>query len=388
MAGQSGFKPPRPALRVLSVVGSLRLGGAETRVARIAVAIRDYGVDMEICALEREGPHLADLEQRGIVVHGTPFPSRAYRSDTMTLMRTANAIRKIVRAGHFDVVHTYLFWADVLGVTGARLAGCHRVIIGRQALHGWTHGPQAGFHWLEQFSNLFAHELIANSDAVLKDAERNERFLPARRTVIHSGVDGANYALARPRPDGPLRMVHVGALEPRKGQEYAIAALALLRVAGVQATLTLVGSGSDEAMLRRRVSEQGLDDVVTFAGAQADPRSFLAGADLFVFPSRQEGFAVALLEAMASGLPAVATAVGGNPEALVEGKGGRLVPPEDPAALAAAIAELARDRATLAEMGRFNRDRIDHEFTLDAAVQHLAGWYLNEPQRKRPDSGA
>ncbi len=387
MAGQSGFRTVRTARRVLSVVGSLGLGGAETFAARVAIAIRDYVVDMEMCALEREGPLLKELEENGIIVHATPYPTRTNRSNTMTLLRTVNSIRQIVRAGRFDVVHTFMFWADVLGVAGARLAGCRRVIISRQALHDWAHGQQASFHWLEQSSNLFAHELLANSATVMEDTERHERFLPSRRAVIYSGVDSRNYSLARPRLEGPLRMVHLGALAPRKGQEYALDAMALLREAGVQTTLTLVGAGPDEAMLRQKVAATGLGELVTFAGAHADPRSFLADADLFVFPSRQEGFAVALLEAMASGLPVVCSTVGGNPEAVIDGKGGRLVPPEDAAALAAAIAVLARDRAQLVVMGRFNRDLIDHKFTLDAAVRRLADWYLNGPPRPHPVAG-
>jgi glycosyltransferase involved in cell wall biosynthesis len=370
----------RRTVRVLAVVGSLWLGGAEAHVARVAVGIRKFGVDMEVCALERAGPHLKDLEESGIVVHGTPYPTRTYRSLTMTLLRTANTIRQIVRAGRFDVVHTHLFWADVLGVAGARLAGCPRVIVSRVALHGWAHGPQARFHWLEQFSNLFAHELIANSDSVMASAERHERFLPTRSTVIREGVELGNYdTQARPGLTGPLRMVHMGALEPRKGQEYAIEAMSLLRDVGVQTTLTLIGSGSDEAMLRQKVADLSLAEAVTFAGPQPDPRSLLTGADLFVFPSRQEGFAIALLEAMASGLPVVATAVGGNREALVDGRGGRLVPPQDAPALASAIADLAARRQDLAQMGRFNRDRVEREFSLEATLHRLADWYLKGP---------
>lgn len=377
---QSRVAHPRRNVRVLAVVGSLWLGGAEAHVARVAIAIRKFGVDMEVCALERAGPHLKDLEESGIVVHGTPFPQRTYRSDTMTLLRTANTIRDIVRAGRFDVVHTHLFWADVLGVAGARLAGCHRVIVSRMSLHGWAHGPQAGFHWLEQLSNLFAHELIANSDPVMASAEQHEHFLPARRTVIREGVDMSNYrSQARPALTGPLRMVHMGAMEPRKGQEYAVDAMALLRDRGVESTLTLIGSGSDEAMLRDRVADLKLTEAVTFAGPRPDPRSFLLDADLFVFPSRQEGFSIALLEAMACGLPVVATAVGGNQEALVEGSGGRLVPPQDAGALAAAIAELARERSRLSEMGRFNRERVAADFSLEATTKRLADWYVNGP---------
>lgn len=366
---------------MLAVVGSLRLGGAEARVARVAAAIRSYGVDMEVCALEREGPQLDVLEQSGVVVHGTPYQTRIHRSDTATLVRTVNAIRRIVRAGRFDIVHTQLYWADVLGITAARLAGCPRVIVSRQALHGWTHSSSYGFHLLEQITNAFANELVADSVTVLRDAERHERVLPSIRIVIRSGVDVDRYELASPRLEGPLRMIHVGALAPRKGQEYALEAMDMLRRSGIETTLVLVGSGPDEAMLRERVVALGLASAVEFAGARPDPRSFLRAADLFVFPSRQEGAGIALLEAMASGLPVVASNVGGIPEALIDPDGGRLVPPQDPGALANAIADLANDRSRLVAMGRFNRTRIAQTFSLDVTVRQLAHWYLNGPPK-------
>src|SRR5712664_343460 len=129
-------------VRVLTVVGSLMLGGAETYVSRVVRAIRSYGVDMEICALERTGPLLAHLEEDGVLVHDTPFSSPNYRSTMSRLLATVDAIRRVVKAGRFDIVHTYLFWADVLGVTAARLAGCRRIVISRRALHGWTHEPK------------------------------------------------------------------------------------------------------------------------------------------------------------------------------------------------------------------------------------------------------
>ena len=362
------------------MVGSLRLGGAEARTARVARAIRAYGIDMEVCALERIGANLTALEESGVKVHGTPYENRATdRLDVVALARTVNAIRRLVKTGDFDIVHTALFWADVLGVMGGRLAGCKRVIISRQALHGWTHSPGARFHWLEQFTNLFAHELIADSQTVLTDTLEHERFLPAKRGVIHSGVEVDGYTPATPRLAGPLRMVSVGALAPRKGQEYAIEALSMLREKGIEATLELVGSGPDEAMLREKAAAGGVTDLVVFAGEHTDPRPYLAKADLFVFPSRQEGGAIALLEAMASSLPIVASGVGGVTEAVVDGEGGRLVPPQQPAALAAAIAELARDRSRLAEMGRRNRERAVELFSIDTTARRLADWYLNGP---------
>ena len=378
-------------LRVLSVIGNLRLGGTETYLARIAPEMSAHRVDMEICALEREGPLLLPLEQAGIRVHGTPYPGRTDHSNTLTLFRTVDSIRRTVRAGRFDVVHTYLFWSDVLGVAGARLAGCRRIIVGRRALHSWGHSRSNFFHGLEQLSNIFANEMVANSRAVLLDAEAHEPFLPARRTVIHNGIDVESYKAARPSLEGPLRVVTVGALAPRKGQEYAVEAMASLARAGVDSSLELVGSGPDEAMLRNLVAARGLERSVTFAGEQVDPRPYLSRADLFLLPSRQEGFSNALLEAMASGLPVVATDVGGNSEAVVDGEGGRVVPPEQPDAIAQAIAAFARDRTKLSEMGSSNRQRVSDLFSLEASARRLADWYrsgpLARPKEGRPNPG-
>ena len=222
---------------------------------------------------------------------------------------------------------------------------------------------------------MLAHELIANSYTVLRDVERTERLVPKTRTVIYNGVEPEQYQLAHPAPSGPLRLVTVGALAPRKGQEYAIGALRHVRDAGTDARLSLVGGGPDESMLRARARDLRLEEHVIFCGPQTDPRPFLLDADVFLLPSRQEGFSNALLEAMASGLPCVATDVGGNSEALVEDEGGHIVRPFDDVAIAEGILRLARSRAALPEMGLRNRKRIEDVFSLDVSVQRLADWY-------------
>src|SRR5260370_32292949 len=145
---------------------------------------------------------------------------------------------------------------------------------------------------------------------------------------------------------------------------------------GVDARLTVVGSGEDETKLRQMAKEFGLNDVVALAGEQADPGPYLASADVFVLPSRQEGFSNAILEAMAAALPVIATDVGGNAEAIVRDKGGLIISPEQPDALAAAITKLAGTRDQLPDMGRFNRERAAERFSLEASARNLAEWYF------------
>ncbi|HEX2647229.1 MAG TPA: glycosyltransferase, partial [Candidatus Dormibacteraeota bacterium] len=205
-------------LRVLSVIGQLNVGGAETYLARIADRIRQYDVDMEVCALAREGRRIDDLEKAGVVIHGTPFKKPKPRSNTLTLIQTMDSVRRLVRRGRYDIVHTYLFFSDILGVSGAWLARCPRIIVGRRALHAWIHDQRLLFHSLEQITNVMANEVIANSQAVLRDCIAHERFLPRTRTVIYNGIDVGPYTADFKRPRGPLRLVTVGALDPRKGQ--------------------------------------------------------------------------------------------------------------------------------------------------------------------------
>jgi len=361
---------------VLSVISQLQVGGAQTYLTRIAPRIRQHGVEMEICALEPVGSMVEEFERAGVAVHGTPYGSRVSRSNTLTLLRTVDSIRQIVRRGRFDIVHTYLFWSDILGVSGAWLARCPRIIVGRRSLHSGIHDQTLLFHALEQFTNALANEVVANSQAVLSDNVAHERFLPRKRTVIYNGIDVSLYEPAASKLSGPLRLVTVGALAPLKGQAYAIQAMRLVTDAGVDARLVLVGSGTDEAKLRQLSNEIGVAELITFAGEHTDPRAFLSAAEIFLLPSRQEGFSNAILEAMASALPVIATDVGGNAEAVVDGHGGLLVELEKPEALAGAITEMNRQRDELEVMGRFNRRRVVERFSLDASARNLADLYL------------
>jgi glycosyltransferase involved in cell wall biosynthesis len=124
--------------------------------------------------------------------------------------------------------------------------------------------------------------------------------------------------------------------------------------------------------LRKAIAAHGLEDVVALLGRRRDVPDLLHAADVFVLSSRQEGFPITILEAMAAGKPVIATDVGGCSEAVVHGETGLIVPPENPDALANAIIELLEDRDRSAAMGAAGRERVEREFTVDRMVeQHL-----------------
>jgi glycosyltransferase involved in cell wall biosynthesis len=215
-----------------------------------------------------------------------------------------------------------------------------------------------------------ADHVICNSAALKTELSNHYRVPPARLTVIHNGVD-LNYfqprALASP-PD-PARVLTVARLVPDKDQQTLIQAFRLVAGDHPGAELWLVGDGPAEKALRQLAADSLPPGKVRFFPGQVDPRPFFQQADLFVLSSVHEAFPNVVLEAMAMGLPVVATRVGGVAELVVPGETGWLVPPRDPAALAAAISQLLADPRTLRDFALAGQRRAARYFPLAAMVR-------------------
>jgi glycosyltransferase involved in cell wall biosynthesis len=205
--------------------------------------------------------------------------------------------------------------------------------------------------------------------------------------VIHCGVDPNRFRpAAREAPDGPtrgpgpFRVVCVGRLHGVKGQGVLLEACRLLAARGIAVECHLVGDGPDRTALEARARVSGLDGRVHFHGWQtpAEVATLLRAADVAATPSvpspegRLEGIPVALMEAMATGVPVVASRLAGIPELVDDGVTGLLTPPGDPVALAGALERLWRDPAERARFGRAGRRRVQQEFDLWANAAALA----------------
>jgi glycosyltransferase involved in cell wall biosynthesis len=192
--------------------------------------------------------------------------------------------------------------------------------------------------------------------------------------VVRCGIDGRQFAPSARggSGNGSLRVLTVGRLEPEKGQELLLLAVAELVGRGLSMTLTVVGEGSKRPALERRALELGIADSVELEGAvgQDRIRDFYGSADVFCLPSLGEGVPVVLMEAMAAGLPVVASNLMGIPELVEDQVSGLLVPPGRPDALALAIEELA-DQDLRRRIGQAARSKVLAEFDLDASARDL-----------------
>ncbi|ALL14482.1 glycosyltransferase [Caulobacter henricii] len=179
-------------------------------------------------------------------------------------------------------------------------------------------------------------------------------------------------------PGAAVRIVAAGRLHPKKGFDVLIRAIGLLRARGLDVVCDIAGEGEERAHLQQLITAQDLGSVVRLIGWTPEVSSHLASGDLFAFPSHQEGFPLALLEAMAVALPVVSSAIDGPVEMVEEGVTGRLVPPGEPQALAEALADLIAQPALASGLGERAREAVLRDYgpaslarRLDAVVDRM-----------------
>lgn len=278
-----------------------------------------------------------------------------------------------------DLVHAHTYKAGVLASVAGRLAGVPAVLF---TPHGHIFSRGANIpgvpgglkldvlRWVTRTAQGCADRITALSDPDLEQQIALRLSAASKYVVVRNGIDCDRFSGPRPRSfEGNPLIGAVGRFSEEKGHRYLIEAMADLRQRLPEARLVLVGYGALEGDLKSRAAGLGLDGRVTFAG-ERDSAELLASFDLFVQPSLYESQGLAILEAMAAGVPVVATGVGGVRDAVRDGETGLLVAPADPAALAGAIVRLAEDRdlgRRLAERaGREVRERFSSAAMLDA----------------------
>jgi sugar transferase (PEP-CTERM/EpsH1 system associated) len=280
-----------------------------------------------------------------------------------------------------DIVHTRN-WATFGAVPAARLAGVRTVVHGE---HGRDGGDPDGLHPRRRWRRRLA-PLVTRFVTVSDDLRRwlvEEVKVPAAKVVrIHNGVDTTRFAPVaegrQPRAVGmgaeEIIVGTVGRLDPVKDQAGLVRAFARLAGSHPRARLLVVGDGPCRRELEA-LAEKLVPGRVVFTGERSDIPTLLQSIDVFVLPSLGEGISNTLLEAMATGLPIVATRVGGNPELVEDGVNGTLVARRDPVALAAAIARYLDDALLRAIHGKASRERALVRFSLDRMCAAYAALY-------------
>jgi glycosyltransferase involved in cell wall biosynthesis len=358
LRGQPSRSRDRERIRVLWVIKGLGRGGAERLLVQAARYRDRDAFDVE-CAylLPWKDAFVDDLRAQGVRVHCL---QAGHPADLRWVWR----LRRLAR--RFDVVHTHSpVPALALRVP---LRGAARLVSTEH--NEWTRYHRATY-WLNRLTFGRNRAVIAVSQGVADEIRRPPRPLapsPTPQVLVH-GVDldrahvgpearAHGRALLGIAADRPV-IGNVANFAPKKDQASLLEAFATVHAARPDAMLVLVGLGPLEQELRDDARRRGLDGHVVFTGIRDDVEELLAGFDVFVLSSRHEGLPIALLEAMAAGLPSVVTGVGGIPEVVRDGVDGFVVPPGDAAALAACIGRVIDDRELACRLGASARERVE-----------------------------
>ncbi|TAL12089.1 MAG: glycosyltransferase family 1 protein [Nitrospirae bacterium] len=320
----------------------------------------------------------------------TPFEVSSLTREISALLdvRATLSLWRLLRWARPDIVHTHTSKAGAVGRIAAWLARIPLVI---HTPHGHIfYGYYGSF--MSWVIRLVERVLAQMTDRIVTLTDRGAREHvqyriagPAKFVTIPSGIVLSTIRSVRVDPvvkrkelglpeKGPV-IGTVGRLVPIKGHEWLLRAAPRVLAEFPHATVVLIGDGPLMGALRQLAEELGVGRRVLFLGERQDVPECLAACDLFAFPSLNEGMGRALIEAMAAGLPVVATDVGGIPDIVVDGESGALVPPKDPAALADAILALLRDPERRRACGEAAKRRVDDRFDVTAMVRAIERLY-------------
>lgn len=350
-------------MRIAYVINSVEGGGAAQPVPLVANVLRAQGAHVEVFALtRRDGRGLDAMQDAGLKVHVRPGGEKDHAAAIAWLHAILGRYRP-------DLIWTSLTRATLLGQVVGRLRGTPVV--------SWQHAAflKPANRRLLRAQQRRSALWIADSHCVAALTAERLGVPPERLAIWPLFAADPAAPTARPWQVGEtVRLGTLGRLHPVKGHDVLLAALARLRDGGFRPpapyALEIAGEGAERPVLAAAIADLGLDNV-RLAGFADRPRSFLAGLHLYVQPSRSEGLCIAAHEAMQAGLPTLVTAVGEMPYSVVDGETGRVAPPDDPVALAEALAGLLARPDQLAAMGAAARRRLLGRFGADAFA--LAG---------------
>lgn len=374
-------------LKVMMLTVGLGVGGTETQIRDLATNLDRERFWCLVCALKGDGEVAKQIEERGIqvqVLGGKGF------LDPRLLWR----LIRLVRAFRPDVIHAFLPPANVAGGLVSALCRVPCLILSCRDL-----GVSKRWHYVvaERMVAGLADVVTCCSDAVRRSVGSRFGGDSRRYLTIHNGVSIERFQAQMPldaasiglQGDGPLIGTVCRLEEPTKGLSVLLNAMALLKKSSgnLPFRLLVVGDGPARADLQQLCIQLGLAQEVAFSGGRQDVDRILPMLSLFVLPSLSEGFGIAIVEAMAAGLPVVASAVGGIPEIVLHGKTGLLVPPGNAAALAQAVDQCMSDPQLRRSFGLKGREIARERFSLQAAVRRHEELYARYAARGA-ESGA
>lgn len=359
--------------KILYIIWSLDLGGAEQVVVDLAGRLRGGQFEPVVCCLNQKGRHSLRLEEQGIKVI-------ALNKKPKVDFSVIGKLLKIIKEEKIDLIHTHLFSAHLWG----RIAA----VIARVPVISTEHGID---RWRTKFHILLDRILTRANKKVIFVSKKVRDFyaeqvypLNGKAEVVYNGIDASQFK--RPLDIRAIRLSlgfdpakkiigTVGRLVADKAHRDFVKAISLIVHKRKDVLGVIVGEGELRPVLERMIRDLGLKDHVALLGYRSDTSELYRAMDVFVLSSASEGFPLTVLEAIHSGVPVVATDVGGIRECIESGKEGWLVPPSEPQALADAILKVLEDQELGFKFSQNASRKAAEEFSIEKMTERHEAIY-------------
>jgi glycosyltransferase involved in cell wall biosynthesis len=374
-------------IKILYIIGTLDIGGTEKQLVELIKRLDKNRFNIAVCCLSQSGPLISSVHSEGIPVEvigfrGFRHSEKGYLRNLPRIISLFVQLTRYIKKEQPHILHGFLFWAYILGTYAAKLAGVSHIISSRRGL-GMFKQDKRHYLFLEKVANHLTEIIIANSEAVRRDTIQQEKVPASKIMMVYNGIDTALYEIP---PDQKLRAaLNIGEKSKivsiianfihYKGHGFFLHACSEVRKKLSDVKFMLIGDGPLKKDMKELAEDLNIEKDVLFLGSRKDIPALLSITDIVVLSSLEEGFSNAILEAMAAGKPVIATHVGGNPEAILQGETGLLVLPKNSDTLAGAMIQLLENPDIAVKMGKAGRERVKQEFSMDRMVQSIEQIY-------------
>lgn len=361
-------------IKVLRVITWLPRGGIEKRLLKLLPMLKEKGVDIEVACIREWGSLAPQLAAAGVKVHLIPFRTRL---DPRSLFK----LGRFIKGNKFNIVHSHMYGSNVPATIAAHFAGVPVIISQVHNIDTWQGWRQL---WQDRWLNRWRQAVVAVSEQVRHELLYKLKVPAEKCSLIYNGIDVEEFERIHEskqelRAEIGLKAEDVvittaARLVPQKNHQGIIEAAKQLVADFPNLTFLLVGTGKLRPQLEEEIGRLKISRYISFLGHREDMPRILKASDIFLLPSFKEGFSNAILEAMAAGLPVVASKVGGNPEAVQETQTGFLVSPQNATELVAKLRQLISNIELRRRMGEKARERV-RLFSLEKMMENTLTLY-------------
>ncbi len=380
---------------ILFAVGSLVLGGSEKQMALLIKHLDQLNFNCHLFVLQPFGPIKNFLRTTNVKIYdGGYLSEKSAIAKTLLLLRAQLRLCRVIRKIRPDIIHAYLPLTNFMGSVAGRILKVPLIITSKRAL-GTHQDRYRGSRIFDIASFRLSNWVTVNSKAVGEDTIKRDRGNADKIRLIYNGVKLTEFASGNFKrrkirealhldPDKKI-IITLANLIPYKGHIDLLKAAALVSEQLPDNLFLLVGEDRGvRSNLVKLAQKLGIVNHILFMDRRDDISDLMAASDISVLPSHEEGFSNVVLESMAAGLPVVATRVGGNPEAIIDGQTGWLVPPKQPEELALKIIDLLNDPIKAGEWGETGRHRVKQNFSYKRMVDEYIKLYDFSFSQKKP----